>query len=243
MPNWCRNELRVRPSNWQLPEVELEEFLDVIRETTDAYKERVMVWMEENKKKKRPTSNWSRPSPRGIFDFNSLVPYPEAFKQRDMDAATLSAEDFKAKYPANTDKVLECNKEGPSLDGYNNGGSEWRNQNWGTKWGASNVVWVSEHATLYFETAWGPVFTIISAIHKRFPHLSLDYEYYESGMGFMGGCQYIPEKLWEPDLVPMGKEHEIEMAMKEKSKPPEYKWEAGQAYDFWEQEYHGYKGG
>lgn len=244
MPNWCRNELRVNPSNWACPDVEIEEFLDAIRETIESYKKRVSVWMEQDKKNKKYPDR-SQPTARGLFDFNNFIPYPEDLSQRDDDYVALSAEEFKAKYPTNTDKGFagKYGKDGQPLDGFNNGGYQWCIQNWGTKWGACEPVWVKEHNTLYFNTAWGPAFPIISAIHKRFPRLSLNYEYYERGCAFMGGCEYVPEAWWDVDMIPMGREHEIEMASKKGEDPPEYKWEAGQAYNFWEQKYQGYKGG
>lgn len=247
MPNWVRNELRIVPNNWMCPDVEIEEVLDALKETIENYKERVRIWIEENRKaSKGHHPGWSKPSGRSIFDFENIIPYPEEFKQRDKDAATLTPEEFKAKYPTNTDKVFggERNKDGPPLDGFNNGGYQWCIQNWGTKWGACNPVWVDKHHTLHFDTAWGPVFPIISALHKRFPHLTLQYEYYERGMGFMGGCEYVRESWWTEDMVPMGKEHEFEMSMKKDGYPPlDFKWEAGQAYDHWTQDYKGYKGG
>ena len=234
MPNWCRNELRITPSDWVFQDPEVEEFLEAIRETVADYKARIERWKAELKKDKRSPYE-VKPSKRGVFDFNNFIPYPENFEQQDNDARTLTPEEFAAKYPPDKGDFPK--------DGYNTGGYEWCIANWGTKWGASEVVWVPEHMTLYFMTAWGPAFPIISEIHKRFPHFTLNYEYYEKGMGFMGGCEYVPEKWWETDMIPKGKEHEIEMAMKKDGKPPEFKWEAGQAYNFWEQKYLGFKGG
>lgn len=243
MPNWCRNELRINPYDLTCPDIEIEEFLDTIRESIENYKNRVNVWMAENKNKKY----YERPAPpmRRLFDFNTIVPYPEELRKRDENYATLSREEFEAIYPTNSDDGFagKLKKDSPSLDGFNNGGYHWCVQNWGTKWPASKPVWVKEHSTLYFATAWGPAFPIISALHKRFPKLTFNYEYYERGMGFMGGCEYVPETWWDTDMIPMGKEHEIEMAMKKGEDPPEYKWEAGQAYNFWEQKYQGCKGG
>jgi hypothetical protein len=129
-------------------------------------------------------------------------------------------------------------------DGFNSGGYEWCIDNWGTKWNATDAVWVGLHDTLYFDTPWGPVFPIISEIHKRFPKTTIYYEYYESGQAFMGGCEFLPERDWDKDVdIPMGKERAVEMSMKLIGESPKEGWRAGQPYNFWTQEYPGYKGG
>jgi hypothetical protein len=235
MPNWCRNELRVNPNNWWGGEPEIEVFLDAIRETTDNFKDRVDLWFARERKNNEPRYE-SCDLARHKFDFNRIIPYPSEFKDRDYAARFLSREEFEVLYPPEKGNKF-------TSDGYNSGGYEWCLANWGTKWNASTPVWVKEHNTLHFDTARGPAFEIISAIHKHFPNLTFDYEYYERGMAFMGGCTYSSEADWDVDMVPMGKEHEIEMAMKKDGKPPEFKWEAGQAYNYWTQKYDGFKGG
>jgi hypothetical protein len=67
-----------------------------------------------------------------LIDFNNIIPYPEEFKR---------ADDI---LQAWFDKPEEGRKQTPQpKDGYNNGGYQWRIENWGTKWNASNIcdVW------------------------------------------------------------------------------------------------------
>lgn len=234
LPNWCRNELHVRPKDFLCPEPELEVFREALRETIDNYAKRLKEAMKSDDIHKTRYYWGIDKHPRGLFDFKNFIPYPQEYAERDFDASTLTREEFEAKYGKG------------AKDGYSSGGHEWCIKNWGTKWSASTSVWVDEHRTLHFDTPWGPAFPIISEIHKRFPEMNFYYEYYESGMGFMGGCEFITERDWNLDrelYVPMGKEHEIEKAMKETGKSPEFEWEAGRAYNFWESDYKGFKGG
>lgn len=112
------------------------------------------------------------------FDFESVLPYPTEYAQRDVDARELGPKDFLEKY-------------GNADDGFNSGGYEWCVANWGTKWGAYQVKRRDYHGIcITFQTAWGPALPVLTALHVRFPECRLSLEYFERGMGFCGGVTY-----------------------------------------------------
>ena len=74
---------------------------------------------------------------------------------------------------------------------------EWRNANWGTKWGDCNTQLVDEDydstfvesfgkVMLNFDSAWGPPHEGMVYIASIFPRLMFDLRYYEPGMCFQG---------------------------------------------------------
>lgn len=207
----------------------MEAILDFIKETIPNFDRRVRI--VNVRSDKNNVKFWDRKIvDRLLFDFNNLAPYPDKYRERDEDAEKLTAEEFLTKY-------------GDNKDGYNSGGHEWCITNWGNKWNAMDVVWVPQQKTLYFDTAWSPVFKMVSELHKRFPMVNMQYEYYERGVGVVGGCEYVAEEDWEPDYYTVDEVHEIEMFAKRREKRPETKWEAGKGYNPWSTDYMGFKGG
>jgi hypothetical protein len=118
------------------------------------------------------------------FDFNRLIPYPERFRERDR-----LAEEWWKKAPE--ERTDSCPK-----DGFNQGGYEWRVEHWGTKWNACGVRLDRDECpqdgaaddcfTFSFSTPWSPPTPVIEHAAARFPELSFDLFYFESGAGFRG---------------------------------------------------------
>ena len=109
------------------------------------------------------------------FDFNKIVPYPTKYKQLDLIAKVYEEEhpnDFK----------------GRPKNGYNQGGYEWCNDNWGTKWNACDVI--LKDNKYYFNTAWSPPEPVIKKLSEKFPDLTLTLKYWEGGCGFRGMCKF-----------------------------------------------------
>lgn len=128
------------------------------------------------------------------LDFNTLIPYPEEFDQKDKEAAMREAWWAKAD-PETRDKY-------PLIkDGFNSGGYEWCVQHWGTKWNANcdkggwNFSPTAATALLSFSTAWSPPMPVIAALAARFPQLTVQLRYYEAGVGFSGRLTYRKGKL------------------------------------------------
>jgi hypothetical protein len=80
------------------------------------------------------------------------------------------------------------NKYG-SMDWYS-----WAQTNWGTKWDTDSDTTMTEawnqdgHAALVsiFDTAWAPPTNWVVAVSSKFPELTFEIHYSESGMGFYG---------------------------------------------------------
>ncbi len=120
------------------------------------------------------------------FDFDKFVPYPEDFERLD-DAAEAWDREHAA--------TPHQERGTPPKDGYGAGGRDWCVANWGTKWPAFHVdvegpVTVYDEKTLqvvfHFDTAWSPPSPVIKNAAERYPALSLDLRYFESGCGFNG---------------------------------------------------------
>jgi hypothetical protein len=87
------------------------------------------------------------------FDFNTLVPMPEAVR-------------------ASLDQTHGLQPGNPFPDWY-----EWRCENWGTKWNASAFYAETDEATCFacsFDTAWAPPEPVWRKLGEVFPTLEID---------------------------------------------------------------------
>lgn len=59
----------------------------------------------------------------------------------------------------------------PERDGFNSGGYEWRNENWGTKWDAVDpeVAETEEGLVYHFLSPWSPPIPVILAMSRQHP--------------------------------------------------------------------------
>ena len=149
-----------------------------------------------------------------IFDFNTIIPYPENLREmdREMDEVYKNPSLLKT-YQA---------KWGTDNDGYSNGGYNWCCSNWGTKWNAYNVARRDYlGACITFQTAWTPPIPVIVALAKMFPKCSLSLEYFEMGIAFCGGFSCVSREDWSEEDV----------------------WDAGKITGKWEAKYNGVRGG
>ena len=84
--------------------------------------------------------------------------------------------------------VLGAKKNNQS-NAYNSGGYEWCVANWGTKWGVYDTAVESLKDCLEYRflTAWSPFeMPVLEAMAAKFPTLTFELKYGESGMGFGG---------------------------------------------------------
>jgi hypothetical protein len=228
MTDYCRNEAGFSMGGAIREKATIEAILDFIKETPVNYERRLKRIVARNKKFK--DDEWSETTrARLLFDFNNLVPYPEKFAVRDEDFLNIPTEDFVAKY-------------GNARNGMDSGGYEWRVKNWGCPFNPDDVVWVPVHCTLYFDTAGVPAFPVMSALHKRFPEIFIQYEYYNGSCGLTGGCDYIPKVDWDPSDIVHEQAFTIEQQLKKGLHVVPSEWEAGQAYNRWFDDYKGFKG-
>lgn len=129
---------------------------------------------------------------------NRLIPYPE--KYRLLDEA---AERYEKEHPGDW--------RGSPRDGFNSGGYQWCNENWGTKWGFCNVggpVKTSEGLRYDFRTAWSPPTKLIAKAAELFPSLGFKLAFWERGAGFCGHLIFndgrVSEKFIENYNGPRG---------------------------------------
>lgn len=120
------------------------------------------------------------------LDFDKVIPYPENYKQMDAEMPAWNDPDKEAKMLAYKEKW------GSDKAGYNSGGYEWCCENWGTKWNACSIYFVSDGATLFysFDTAWSPAYPVVQKLSELFPTLDFEYKYEETGCFFAGDVAY-----------------------------------------------------
>jgi hypothetical protein len=107
------------------------------------------------------------------LDTEKFIPYPKRFTELDK-------------------KAREEAKKGKHMkDGFNSGGYEWCNENWGTKWGIchakepeENYQWGELFYT--FASAWSPPLPVVKKMSEMFKGLRFILTYFECGMAFNG---------------------------------------------------------
>ena len=133
-----------------------------------------------------------------VLDLNTIRPYPAEFKELDRVAQLWrdGLETIRKENPSGEWQAIHAEyvrEHGPwPKDGFNSGGYEWCNSNWGTKWGCYS----NGHQTpfkrmsrgrvmLRFSTAWSPFDTeLLQEVSARYPHLKFRYDSYEQGAGY-----------------------------------------------------------
>lgn len=70
---------------------------------------------------------------------------------------------------------------------------DWRIENWGTKWDASNAEPVFQNGNLYYfaDTAWAPPTAWLEKVSAIYPELTFTVYYDEPGMCFAGKSVFI----------------------------------------------------
>jgi len=119
------------------------------------------------------------------IDFNTLIPYPASYTKADKIAS-----DWQKK---NSEKE-NIDWSAKPVDGFNQGGYEWCNDNWGTKWNAYSQSFKEDFSnenflmvTISFSTAWSPPLPIIEKLAKQFPGVEeIKLYYYEQGAEYHG---------------------------------------------------------
>ena len=120
-----------------------------------------------------------------ILDARKIIPYPSEFEKKDKEA-----EDWEKNHKYNPEtRDDKCPK-----DGYNSGGYEWCNENWGTKWGFCHQddppIKTSRSLRFEFETAWSPPLPLILKLSEMFQDLHFKIKFWEGGMAFKGVAEY-----------------------------------------------------
>lgn len=121
---------------------------------------------------------------KGELMFDRVVPYPIEYAWDDAIAYD---------YEIEQEKAGKSPWEGRPQDGYNKGGYEWCNNNWGTKWSSydgwgMNIVPSRgknrSKAVTGFFTAWSPPMPVIHNLAAKHPEVMITLKSYEGGMGY-----------------------------------------------------------
>ncbi len=115
-----------------------------------------------------------------LLDLNAIRPYPQRFEELDR-----VAHEWEEQHPENPYK-------GRPKDGFNQGGYEWRCDNWGTKWGCyatygcdTPIEKLPDGVVLHFSTAWSPFRTdLLIEMSRQVPGVRFQYDSYEQGAAF-----------------------------------------------------------
>jgi hypothetical protein len=123
-----------------------------------------------------------------LFDFNAIKPMPQALIN------TTSP----AHMHENQQKVAFNIKNYGAPDWYT-----WANNEWGTKWNASDVALHTDEALddkthtigYSFQTAWAPAIPVYEELAKQHPELDIHVSFDECGVGFSGWRYYSGGEL------------------------------------------------
>jgi|TARA_R110002033_G_scaffold85632_3_gene135929 hypothetical protein len=180
MPNWCFNEVRVTADT----EEELKEFV---------------LFVEDME---RDEQGFNR-----VFSFDRILPIPKELKntvsprylatQKEMDEIYTTNDIDSAEYKYKIQKYITQENSDKLVEKYGSDNwYDWANENWGTKWDASNSdIYINDlenddyFVEYQFETAWCPPRGIYNALNKRFPNIDISWFYREEGAQIAG---YLP---------------------------------------------------
>lgn len=171
MPNYCENDLQIYADD----PADVKRVIDFIAGDDDGEKT--------------------------VIDFNKLIQYPKKYQalddvaqQFEKEVSGLAKDDQEGRRLLREKYGLSENEWRPT-DGYNQGGYEWCNQNWGTKWNAIEPLMDDrsdndDTAVFHFDTAWSPPHPVIKVLAKKFPKVTIHHEWYERGMEYCGSARY-----------------------------------------------------
>ena len=181
MPNWCYNTVTITSDNKE----RLEEFNHVFSNGKDA------VYRGDTKNNDIG------------YRFNAIVPVPpEVLAIGYSPTHTLDAKEeilqgliksIEKEHDLDTKNRLKEILLGISLesiDPNNLTGYHWQSENWGTKWDIGEDCYVhfdpDDSLSMDFDTAWGPPLAFFEQASEKYPDLTFEISFIETGMGFAG---------------------------------------------------------
>ena len=155
----------------------------------------------EGKKKELAKFKEFAKTKKNVLDTEKFIPYPKKFK--DLDEKSRKLDEKRDKMRKRGKSYEEAEKKYPYMkDGFNSGGYEWCNDNWGTKWGICDAELIEDYGdelNYEFNTAWSPPEPVIIKMSKMFPKLKFTLTYYEVAMQFNGILICEKGKIIEQD--------------------------------------------
>jgi len=125
------------------------------------------------------------------FTFQGVVPMP-----KELDIPSPARDEYE-------DQALANIKKYGYSDWY-----EWRHANWGTKWDAYDDYIgenLKDFVCMSFDTAWAPPIPYYEALAAKYPLLTIEVDYYESGCDFAGKQFYEEGILIDEEEMTYGK--------------------------------------
>jgi len=138
----------------------------------------------------------------GNFDFGTVIPYPQKYKDLDNIPADLDTEAYTQYILTKlkehnleelqskiTPEKYKLYKQGYDCGfGYNNGGYEWCCDNWGTKWNAcdTTVIYNDDLLAIAFETAWSPSLPVTQKLSDLYKSTKIVHLFLEPIYGYRG---------------------------------------------------------
>ena len=212
MPNWCNNELTVTGD-----EDKLEEFKEYCYgEWYHDKCGRQEIWIPNHDATEAPWGEY-KDNPdycgeeefldtcdkqRQHFSFRSILPMPKELEHTSSPARIFETEDevdeyIKGRLGYRDNQLARQYATGAMTREYSdflkqtygaNNWYDWSNDNWGTKWDASNPFleddgWMLRYE---FETAWGPPEPICYFLRDKFPDVSISWFYREDDVEMAG---------------------------------------------------------
>jgi len=140
-------------------------------------------------------------TPESKFDFNGIVPMPEALKGITKGSCTIDGKQVNnwrvvdgKSIPVSDEELASFVEKYGARDWY-----DWSCENWGTKWNLDDEVTVNQFSDTEieytFDTAWSPPLPVIEQAAEQFPKLTFAINYEEPGNDVAGGATFIKGRL------------------------------------------------
>lgn len=162
-----------------------------------------------------------------LFDFNKVIPMPKELEGTVSPMTIISEKEYKAQEErVATGQLTENEKMWGGISrcltaklsneykrkfGADNW-YEWKIRNWGTKWGAYDVV-VNDNV-VEFNTAWSTAPRVIEVLSELFPTLKFSVEYADEDTGYNCGTYECEEGSTYENALEGGSEEAYELAFK-----------------------------
>lgn len=155
--------------------------------------------------------------------YREMLNHPPCYSTKDETGNTVYAptETSKAEWPSKLRKYYLCCK----LYGYTTW-YEWRIDNWGCKWNASQFELIDDGSWCRFETPWAHPFPLIKALSKAYPDAVINACFADENIGCNSGRYIIQngEYLVPDDVEELSREA-YEIAFELWGCSDDYRWD------------------
>lgn len=162
------------------------------------------------------------------FDFNQIAPIPTELQGTTSPTRIISQEEFdKQEERIAKDELTEGEKKFGVTRGLTQeladeyrqrfGHSDWygwQNENWGTKWNASEVYWSDDSEYVSFNTAWSTPFNLFTKLSEKYPEAKFEIQFADEDFGHnVGTFTLINGEEIEENIPEGGSREALELAM------------------------------